>query len=252
MNTLEVYDIAIGIELRLSNIYYRFSTLFKDNSEVHNFWAGIANHKKCHSEALILSKGYIICNRNNFSSGHNASLSQGSDIKYLESLELMLREYERMVKKKRVSLQEALDILLKIENSELNHLYNSLINLSGFKHPQKPENTYSSIYEHVKLIKLFIDKYYRGNLPSIRVEDYLVKPPFPTTSTGGAIKGKVIEIVSDMSYGFIEGVDGNRYMFLPEDISYGEWKDARVNKDVEFSFIGLPWGPRAKDICFKS
>ena len=63
MNTPEVYDIAIGIERRLSNMYHRFSTLFKENPEVHNFWTSVAGHEKSHSEALTFSKGYLMWNR---------------------------------------------------------------------------------------------------------------------------------------------------------------------------------------------
>ena len=66
MNTLEIYDIAIGIERGLSNMYHRFSTVFKENPEVHNFWAGVASHEKSHSEALTLSKGYLMWNHPSF------------------------------------------------------------------------------------------------------------------------------------------------------------------------------------------
>ena len=251
MNTLEVYDITIEIKRRLSNMYYRFSTLFKDHSEIHNFWACIANHEKGHSEALTLGKGCIMWNPSSLK--HTmATVIQGHDIKELESIEEMLREYERRIKKERISLQDALDILLNIENTGIHNLYNRFINLSGFKIPQKPGNTNYSIYEHMKVIKLFTDKYYRGNLPSIRIDDYADKKPSSQPSAAGVVRGKIIEIVSDMSYGFLEGEDGQRYMFLPEDISEGEWNGAEVNRNVEFSVVGLPWGLRATQVCFKS
>ncbi len=251
MNTLEIYDIAIGIERRLSNMYHRFSTVFKENPEVHNFWAGVASHEKSHSEALTLSKGYLMWNHPSFRH-KKAPMIQRSDITDLESLEMMFKECERKVKRERISLQEALDILLKIESSELNHLYNRLIHLSGFKLSQKPEDTYRSIYEHMKFIKSFMNKYYRGNLPAIRVDEYADTRPAPPPAIPGALGGKISEVISEMSYGFIEGGDGRRYMFLPEDVSQGEWKDAEINKFVEFSVMDLPWGPRANNIRFKS
>lgn len=250
MNSFEVYDTAIGIERRLSNIYHRFSTLFRENTEVHNFWTGVANHEKSHSETLTLSKGYLMGNHPVLKH-KKAPLIQISEIRELESLDVMLKEYERKVKKERISLQEALDILLKIENSGLNHLYNRLVHLSGFKLSQKPENAHHSIYGHMKVIKSFMDKYYRGNLPAIRIEDYAEERPSPPPATTGVVRGKILEIVSGMSYGFIKGEDGQIYMFLPEDISRGSWEDIEVNKYVEFSVIGLPWGPRASNINFR-
>lgn len=253
MSTPEVYDIAIGIERRLSNMYHRFSTLFKENPEVHNFWTSVARHEKSHSEALTFSKGYLMWNRP--VKQKKAPLLKGTAISELESLEEMLREYERKVKKERVSLQEALDILLKIENGGLNHLYNQLVHLSGFRPPQKSEGTYCPVYEHMKVIKSFVDKYYRGTLPPICIEDYADTGPLqPQTATpaAGMMRGKIIEILSDMSYGFIEGTDRQTYLFLPEDILQGEWESAALNQVVEFSVMGLPWGPRATHISFKS
>ena len=253
MNTPEVYDIAIGIERRLSNMYHRFSTLFKENPEVHNFWTSVAGHEKSHSEALTFSKGYLMWNRP--VKQKKTPLLEGSAISELESLEEVLREYERKVKKERVSLQEALDILLKIENGGLNHLYNQLVHLSGFRPPQKAEGTYCPVYEHMKVIKSFVDKYYRGPLPPICIEDYADTGPLkpqPTTPAAGMMRGKIIEIISGMSYGFIEGADRQTYLFLPEDILQGEWGPAVINQAVEFSVMGLPWGPRAMNISFKS
>ncbi len=66
------------------------------------------------------------------------------------------------------------------------------------------------------------------------------------------MRGKIIEIISGMSYGFIEGADRQTYLFLPEDILQGEWGPAVINQAVEFSVMGLPWGPRAMNISFKS
>ena len=249
MNAIEVYDIAIGIERRLSNMYHRFSTLFKENYEVHNFWMGIANHEKSHSETLTLSKCYLMWNHPALKR-KKATLIEGSDIREIESLLVMLKESERKVRKERISLQEALHIVLNIESSELNHLYNRLVHLSGFKFSQKPEHAYRSVYEHMKVIKSFMDKYYRGNLPAIRIEDYKEVRPAPSVPVW-TVRGKIVEIVSEMSYGFIEGEDGQIYMFLPEDVYKGGWVEAEVNKNVEFSVMGLPWGPRANNINFR-
>lgn len=256
MNTFEAYDLAIGIERRLSNMYHRFSTLFKENPEVHNFWTGIANHEKGHSETLTLSKGYLLWNHPSLKH-KKISLVRGSDIKELESLQESLKEYERKVKKEKISLQEALDILLRIENSELNHLYNRLIHLSGFKLSRKPDvplsagTRHRSMYEHMKVIKSFMDKYYRGSLPPICVEDFAEGGAPPVLTTSESFRGKIVEIIPEMSYGFIEGEDRKRYMFLPEDLLQGGWNDAAVNKSVEFKVMALPWGLRASNIKFR-
>ncbi len=252
MNTLEVYDMVIGIERRLSNMYHRFSTLFKENPEVYNFWMGIAIQEKSHSETLTLSKGYLMWNHPALKR-KNASLIHKSVVRDIESLLLMLKKYERKVRKERISLQEAIDILWEIESSELNHLYNRLIHLSGFKLSRKPDTRlsagsgYHSIYEHMKVIKSFMDKYYRGTLPTIRIEDYAEAEP-STSAPASVVRGRIVEIYPDMSYGFIKGENGQIYMFLPEDMPNKGWKDAEVNKDVEFSVIELPWGPRASNI----
>lgn len=256
MNTFEAYDLAIGIERRLSNMYHRFSTLFKENSQVHNFWTGIASHEKGHSETLTLSKGYLLWNHPRLKH-KKISLVRRSDIKELESLQELLKEYERRAKREKISLQEALDMLLKIENSELNHLYNRLIRLSGFKLSRKPDippsagTRHRSMYEHMKVIKSFMDKYYRGSLPPICVEDFAEGGAPPVLTTSEFLKGKIAEIIPEMSYGFIEGEDRKRYMFLPEDLSRGDWKDAEVNKFVEFKVMALPWGLKANNIIFR-
>ena len=250
MNILKAYDTAIDTEKRLSNLYYRLSNLFNNNTEIHNFWTSIADHEKSHCETLTLSKGYLLWSHPSVKQAvkqENIFSLNRSEITGLEGLNLMIRDYERRFKKKIPSLQGALGVLLKIENSELNRLYNRLIRLSGVKLPQKPENAPRSIQEHEKVIKAFIDKHYRGSIPTVSIEDYADTRPAPSSREDG-VTGKIAEVVSDMSYGFIDGEDGERYLFLPEDILQGNWADAEVNKSVEFSVAKFPWGSRAKDI----
>ncbi len=249
MNISEVFDAAIDIEKRLSNLYYKLSNLFRDNSEVYNFWIKIADHEKSHCETLTLSKGCQSWEQHS-SNKKNVTAVDVTDISTLQLLNVMIKDIERLLKKETVSLQDALDMLLRIENSEINHLYNKLVSISGFRFQQKPEDSHRSIYEHMKTIKAFSEKYYRGNIPPILVEDYkYVKTPIPSAPSAISSKaGKITEITADMSYGFIEGGDGERYMFLPEDIYAGTWDDAEVNKPVQFSVVRLPWGPRAKNV----
>ncbi len=281
MNVFEVFDIAIGIEKRLSNMYYKFSSLFKENKEIHNFWTGIANHEKSHSETLTFGKGYLQWNHPSLKH-KDIPIVHTSDIKELGSLDLITKGHERKTKKGKLSLQDTLEILLTIENSELNHLYNRLVHISGLKLSQRPEHVYKTIYEHMKVIKLFVDKHYRGSLPAIRIEDYNEVKPLPASPTAtetvsvqvsvsetvpvsvtkpeplqipasvGTAGGKIAEIFPDISYGFIAGDDGQRYMFLPEDISSGKWEEATVNESVDFSVMQLPWGPRATNINLKN
>jgi len=256
MNTSEAFDLAIGIERRLSNMYQRFSSLFKENPEIYNFWTGIASHEKSHSEILTLSKGYLLWNHPGLKH-KKISLVRRSHIKVLESLQESLKEYERKIKKEKISLQEALDMLVKIENSELNHLFNRLVHLSGFKPSRRPDSSlsggarYCSIYEHMKVIKEFMDKYYRGSLPSICLEDFAGGNVSPMMVTSESLRGKIVEIVQEMSYGFIEGEDRKRYMFLPEDLSRGDLGDPLLGRSVEYRFVALPWGLKAMDIRFK-
>ena len=239
MNISEVFDAAIDIEKRLSNLYYKLSSLFRDNSEVYNFWIKIADHEKSHCETLTLSKGCQSWNHSSAKKKNRTSVDV-TDISALQLLNAMIKDFERILKKEMVSLQDALDMLLKIENSEINHIYDRLVRIYGFQFQQKPEESHRSVYEHMKIIKAFAKKYYRGNIPQIQVE----AAPSDISSKAG----KITEITPDMSYGFIEGGDGERYMFLPEDISAGTWDNAEVNKSVQFSVVNLPWGARAKDI----
>ena len=239
MNISEVFDAAIDIEKRLSNLYYKLSNLFRNNSEVYNFWIKIADHEKSHCETLTLSKGCQSWNHSSAKKKNRTSVDV-TDISALQLLNAMIKDFERILKKEMVSLQDALDMLLKIENSEINHIYDRLVRIYGFQFQQKPEESHRSVYEHMKIIKAFAKKYYRGNIPQIQVE----AAPSDISSKAG----KITEITPDMSYGFIEGGDGERYMFLPEDISAGTWDNAEVNKSVQFSVVNLPWGARAKDI----
>ena len=249
MNISEVFNAAIDIEKRLSNLYHKLSNLFRDNSEVYNFWMKIADHEKSHCETLTISKGCKSWDQPLSRQKNKASIDV-TDIATLELLNVVIKDFERILKKEMLSLQDALDMLLKIENSEINHIYNKLVHISGFQFQQKPEESHRSVYEHMKIINAFAKKYYRGNTQSIQVEDYKeVKTPIPSAPSAISSKsGKIAEITTDMSFGFIKGVDGEKYMFLPEDISAGTWDDAEVNKPVEFSVVNLPWGPRAKDV----
>ena len=239
MNISEVFDAAIDIEKRLSNLYYKLSNLFRNNSEVYNFWIKIADHEKSHCETLTLSKGCQSWDHSSAKKKNRTSVDV-TDVSTLQRLNIMIKDFERILKKEMVSLQDALDMLLKIENSEINHIYDRLVRIYGFQFQQKPEESHRSVYEHMKIIKAFAKKYYRGNIPQIQVES----APSDISSKAG----KITEITPDMSYGFIEGGDGERYMFLPEDISAGTWDNAEVNKSVQFSVVNLPWGARAKDI----
>ncbi len=249
MSISELFDAAIDIEKRLSNLYYRLSNLFRENSEVYNFWIKISDHEKSHCETLTLSKGCKSWDQP-IAGQKNSASPDVSDIATLELLNVAIKDFERILKKEMVSLQDALEMLLKIENSEINHIYNKLVQISGLQFQHKPEESHRSIYEHMKIINAFAKKYYRGNTKSIQVEDYKdVKTPIPSApSAPGSKAGKITEIEADMLYGFIGGGDGEKYMFLPEDISAGTWGDAEVNKPVEFSVVNLPWGPRAKDV----
>ena len=248
MKLPEVFDSAIDIEKRLSNLYYKFANLFRDNSEVHNFWIKIADHEKLHCETLALNKGCQSWESPSVLHRFKKCIVN-ADIAVIESLNLMLKDFERRLKKETVSLQDAIGMLLKIEYSEYNHIYNKLIQTSGMKFQQASDDPHRSVYEHMKIIKAFSDKYYTGESHGIRVEDYKeVKVPAP--SLKGSKRGKITEMTRDMSYGFIEGEDGEAYMFLPEDISEGTWDDAEVNKPVEFSVVKLPWGSRAIDVKY--
>lgn len=248
MKIPEIFDTAIDIEKRLSNLYYKFANLFRDNSEVHNFWIKIADHEKLHCETLALNKGCQSWDSPAVLHRVKTHIAR-ADIAVIESLDIMLKDFERVLKKEAVSLQDAISILLKIENSGYNHIYNILSHTSGIKFQQDTEDPHRSVYEHMKIIKAFSDKYHSGESQDIRIEDYKdVK--VPTRSSPGSKRGKITELMRDMSYGLIEGEDGETCMFLPEDISDGRWEDAEVNKPVEFSVVKLPWGPRAKDIRY--
>ncbi|MBI5192856.1 MAG: hypothetical protein HZA08_05380 [Nitrospirae bacterium] len=265
MNVFEIFDVAIGIEKRLSNMYYKFSSLFRDSTEIHNFWVGIASHEKLHSETLTMCKAYLQWNHPSLKH-KDKPLIHFSDVKELESLDSITKEYDSKIRKHRPSLQDALELLLNIENSELNHIYNRLVHVSGIKLSQKPESVQKTIYEHIRFIKTFMDKHYRGSLPAIRIEDFkevkhletpaTVQPAVNLQATKTdklteTVSGKIAEILQDMQYGFIAGEDNQRFMFLADELFIDKWEDIKVNDCVEFSVIQLPWGPRAIDIKIK-
>ncbi len=246
MKIPEVFDAAINIEKRLANLYYKFANLFRDNSEVNNFWVKIANHEKLHGETLSLNKECQLWDSPAVLHRAKKYIAR-ADIALIESIDLMLRDFERKLRKETVSLQDAIGMLLKLENSDYNHVYNRLIHTSRIKFKQTSEDPHRSVYEHMKIIKTFSDKYYTGASQDFRVEDYK-EVKVHATSSRKHKTGKITSIMRDMSYGFIKGKEGEACMFLPEDISEGAWEDADVNMPVEYSVVKLPWGPRAKDI----
>src|SRR3972149_5332851 len=162
MKIPEVFDTAIDIEKRLSNLYYKFSNLFRDNSEVYNFWIKIASHEKLHCETLLLNKG---CQAWDSPSVLHRVKKQivKADIAVIESLNLMLKDFERRLKKEMVSLQDAIGMLLKIENSDYNHIYDKLIHTSGIKGEFRDVASLFPILEIIKSLLCFLSKYYTGN-----------------------------------------------------------------------------------------
>ncbi len=246
MKIPEVFDAAIDIEKRLSNLYYKFANLFRDNSDVHNFWVMIANHEKLHCETLALNKGCQSWDNPAVLNRFKKHIVKG-DIAAIESIDMILADFERSLKREPLSLQDAISMLLKIENSGYNHIYNKLIHTSGIQFQQDADDPHRSVYEHMKIIKAFSDKYYSGESHGIRVEEYRdIRVPAP--SSPGAKRGKIAEIVREMSYGLVEADDGQTCMFLPEDITGGTWDEAEVDKPAGFIVVRSPWGARATDV----
>jgi cold shock CspA family protein len=75
----------------------------------------------------------------------------------------------------------------------------------------------------------------------------------PTITKGGRMKGKVIKLVLERRFGFIEGEDGKEYFFHKDDLN-GFFEDLAEDMmkgrkvDVTFTIVPSPKGPRAAEV----
>lgn len=235
MNTIEAYDTVIGLEKGFSNIYHRFASLFRDKKDIYNFWNGLAATEKGHSEALILSKGSLK------DSVRKSNFFKKEELKRLEDLKCIAREWQRKSFREGLTLQEAIDMLLKVEKTGLHYLYEKLAQASGI-------NIKWSLDDHKKRILPFIQQHkgYGDTVKDILIPEIVSMD----TDRKTILQGNIIEIEKETLYGLIKGEDGQTYMFLPEDLPPGGWEGIELNRKVEFSVLRFPWGPRAQGIRY--
>jgi len=75
----------------------------------------------------------------------------------------------------------------------------------------------------------------------------------PTIMKGDRMKGKVVKLVLERRFGFIEGEDGKEYFFHKDDLN-GFFEDLAEDMmkgrkvDVTFTIIPSAKGPRASEV----
>jgi hypothetical protein len=260
MNSVTVYDLAIQIEQKVSQLYSRFSDLFRDNLPVSRFWAQMAHHEKVHAETLLLSKGYL---------QWDPSVPEGKNLPHppsfkepdLKAMIERIRGHEKQVRKQKTTLKDAVNMMLEIENSEIGHLYGHLVHFLGLKRKGDSEIGLAA-REHSQMIVHFLKQASLGG--RLEVERLAVPESVPQkrklpkggsvirTSKGpekiGMLRGQIAEMVLPMGYGLIDGEDGRSYLFLPEDVEGKSAGSVLENQRVAFFWRDLPWGPRAYQI----
>ncbi|MBI5198022.1 MAG: hypothetical protein HZA19_05370 [Nitrospirae bacterium] len=258
MNTVDAFDLAIQIEQKVSRLYERFSALFRGNQMASRFWSTIAYHEKDHAENLMRSKGsFLGLHRGQPDNGKVPAVLNSKD---LEAIFQKIREQEKKVKKERPTLQQAVAMMLEIENGEIHHIYNALIRLAGRKKGKESLISSDAAMEHARVIKDFLHHTPVGgqltlqgsDLPKqIIVPKKPVEPEVSTPSKGpsaGRRRGRIIDITPEMRHGLIAGEDGRQYLFLIGEEGIQDGSSLATGISVSFCWQEYPWGPRAYQI----
>jgi hypothetical protein len=115
----EVLKRCSDLEQRLADIYNQFAASLNDDKDLESFWLGMAEEEKHHSRVLAAEK---------------AALEVDSDTGYfmpefpakLVEMDNLLRQIEDKARQG-VTKDEAFDLALQIEQSELNTIYRDLV-----------------------------------------------------------------------------------------------------------------------------
>jgi hypothetical protein len=135
MSTEEWFDpllVFAGIERLVSRIYYRFSHLFLNDSELRDFWWEMAREEEQHACILAACRA-VIANYEEEFIDPMISHDKARD------LEARLRAYLAQGTPV-LTVEEAFKIALEIESSEIDVIYGKLLQLGGPQIGQTLEN----------------------------------------------------------------------------------------------------------------
>jgi rubrerythrin len=120
------------IERLVAKIYFRFSHLFLDRSELRDFWWEMARQEEQHAAILLACKAFI---ENYDDERIDPSISREKAAEVAAQLTGYLNRGTPSV-----GVEEAFKIALEIETSEVDVIYGKLLQLGGPKIAQTLEN----------------------------------------------------------------------------------------------------------------
>jgi len=116
----QLYDIFIGFEERSAELYLNMSVKFADSPEMSWFWVEMAMEEKQHAGMLQYCK----------ETGMFASNLPTTE--QIQRLAAMFKTLHGLVVSPGFDLDQAFDVAITIESSEINEIYDNLTsNLSG-------------------------------------------------------------------------------------------------------------------------
>ncbi|MBI4715522.1 MAG: hypothetical protein HY760_06265, partial [Nitrospirae bacterium] len=157
MDTVQIYDLAIQIEQKVSQLYARFSTLFRNDLQASRFWTQLSYHEKAHAEALMRGKGSLLGAGSVVTENGKSRTSPSVNSSELEAVFEKVREHERTIRKEKPTLQEALTMMMEIENGEIHQIYSRLVQPSGTVQTGRSDAS-PSPREHALMIKDFLSR----------------------------------------------------------------------------------------------
>jgi ATP/maltotriose-dependent transcriptional regulator MalT len=114
MKATKVYDGFIGLEDRSAALYLELSVRFFDNSELSWFWVGMAMEEKQHAGMLQHCREAGV---------YAAELPNKDEIQRLNAL---FRRLEARLAEPKLALDDAFEMALELETSEINDVYSRL------------------------------------------------------------------------------------------------------------------------------
>ena len=120
------------IERLVSKVYFRFSHLFMNQLELRDFWWEMAVQEEQHSSILLACREMI---KNYEDEELDPSISRAKADQLKGELTAYLRKGTRSL-----SVEEAFQIALEIETSEIDVIYGKLLQLGGPKIATTLEN----------------------------------------------------------------------------------------------------------------
>ena len=114
MKAIEVYDGCIQFEERSADLYLELSVRFMDNTALRWFWVEMAMEEKQHAGMLqhCREAGVIA--------------DKLPDAEQIERIDNLYNRLERTIAAPNLTLDDAFDVAIKLESSEINDVYGRL------------------------------------------------------------------------------------------------------------------------------